>query len=386
MTIKNLFAAFVAVLLITGCATVTVPPSALEQPRPGAVLARVALDQATEDRILAIDPMRVSDDDVRGPLSKAPAPRLMLLHGGIYPVHLIMVSFGHFLVGMGYPEGSIRDPGNREWSYSPYEESSVLTGILAWSYEHDGMRPMMIGHSQGGMQAVKVLQQLDGRFGNDVRVYNPWTHQFEERTTIVDTYTGRSRPVHGLSASYASVVGAGGAAYMLPNQWDMIGKMRSIPDTVDEFTGFFIALDLIAWSFPGVNEQDIFREKGTAQVRNLELPATYSHVFLPAVQELAKDPETRARINAYAPGKAGEAGLESDRLTGALWAADVWFSIKKHWVTELQHLIRARRAATATAGDATQALPAAVRPGRPAAAQPAPAQPPSALQPAAPRG
>jgi len=348
MTTRTRLIALLAALLIAGCATVTAPPSALEQPRPGAVLARLALDRATEDRILAIDPLNVTEEDLRGLLAKAPAPRIMLLHGGIYPVHLIMVSFGRFLVGMGYPENAIRDPGNREWSYSPYEESSVLTGILAWHYEHDGMRPMMIGHSQGGMQAVKVLQQLDGRFGQDMRVYNPWTHQFEDRTTIVDPYTGRTRPVYGLSASYASVVGAGGAAYMLPNQWDMIGKMRSIPDTVDEFTGFFIAVDLIAWSFPGVNEQEVFHEKGTAKVRNLELPATYSHVFLPAVQELAKDPATRARLNAYAPGKAGEAGLENDRLTGALWAADVWYSIKKHWVLEAQRWVRAQRARVAT--------------------------------------
>ena len=78
--------------------------------------------------------------------------------------------------------------------------------------------------------------------------------------------------------------------------------------------------------------------------RNVLLPATYSHVLLPAVQELAKDAETRGRLNAYAPGKAGESGLESDRLSGSLWAADVWYSIKKHWVMELQQLIRAKRA------------------------------------------
>jgi hypothetical protein len=167
--------------------------------------------------------------------------------------------------------------------------------------------------------------------------------------------------VLGLSASYASVVGAGGAAYMLPNQWDMIGKMRQIPDTVDEFTGFFIAIDLIAWSFPGINETEIYKENANAKVRNLELPATYSHVFLPAVQELAKDPDTRAKLNAYAPGKAGMAGLESDRLTGALWAADVWYSIKKHWVMELQRLVRARRASTGTEA----ALPVAQAPRPP---------------------
>jgi hypothetical protein len=26
-----------------------------------------------------------------------------------------------------------------------------------------------------------------------------------------------------------------------------------------------------------------------------------------------------------------------------MWAEDVWFSIKKHWVLELQRLLRARR-------------------------------------------
>jgi len=29
-----------------------------------------------------------------------------------------------------------------------------------------------------------------------------------------------------------------------------------------------------------------------------------------------------------------------------IWAADVWHSIKRHWVIELQNFIRARRART----------------------------------------
>ncbi len=361
-TRRTVLVAALALLLAQGCAIVPPSPSVQDEPRAGAVFARLALDRDAEDRILAIDPLHVTEADVRGPLANAPAPRVMLLHGGIYPVHLIMISFGHFLVGMGYPEAAIRDPGTRAWSYSPYEQGAHLTGLLAWQYEHDGMRPMMVGHSQGGMQAIKVLQQLDGRFGNEIAVVNPWTQAAEARTTIVDPLTGRTRPVLGLSAAYASVVGAGGAAYLLPNQWDMIGKLRQIPDTVGEFTGFFIAIDLIAWNFPGINEQEVFRGVGTAQVRNLELPATYSHVLLPAVQELAKDPDTRARLNAYAPGKAGEGGLEDDRLTGALWAADVWYSIKKNWVIELQRLIRAKRAAGSAGAGAPNSVQAPAPP------------------------
>ena len=87
----------------------------------------------------------------------------MLMHGGIYPVHLAMTSFGTFLVGMGYPEARIRDPGDGKWSHSPYEDAERLAGIIAWHYEQDGMRPMIIGHSQGGMQVVKVLHDLARR-------------------------------------------------------------------------------------------------------------------------------------------------------------------------------------------------------------------------------
>jgi len=334
----------VAALILTSCALTPPGPESVEQPKPGQVLSRLTLDRATEDRILALDPDHVTEADLRGPLAHAPAPYVMLLHGGIYPVHLIMVSFGHFLVGMGYPERSIRDPATRDWSYSPYEDGAKLTGIVAWHYEHEGMRPMLIGHSQGGMQAVKILHELAGHFEKSLPVWNPATQQAEARTTIVDPLTGKTRPVVGLSVCYASVVGAGGAAFLLPNQWDMANKLRSIPDTVDDFTGYFIGLDLIAWSFPG-DESDVFKPNGTARVRNLELPATYSHVMLPAVQDLARDPETRAKLNAYAPGKAGETGLDNDKLTGALYAADVWWSVKKHWVQELQTLIRAWRSA-----------------------------------------
>ena len=73
MTTRTRFLAlFLCAALVGGCATVTPPPSALEQPRAGAAAARLALDRATEDRILAIDPLRVTEDDVRGPLAKAP--------------------------------------------------------------------------------------------------------------------------------------------------------------------------------------------------------------------------------------------------------------------------------------------------------------------------
>ena len=138
-------------LAIAGCALQPVPITVVE-PRAGELMALKAfrLDRATEDRILALDPSRVTSRDVADVLAKAPAPQMMLIHGGVYPVHLAMTSFGTFLTEMGYPEARIRDPGSGDWSYSPYTTTARLAGIVAWHYEQTGLRPMIVGHSQGG--------------------------------------------------------------------------------------------------------------------------------------------------------------------------------------------------------------------------------------------
>src|SRR5262245_10890190 len=107
-------------LAFAGCATPPRPAdeTAVTKSSPAAP----KLDQDLGDRVLALDPGHLNGDDVRT-LAQGPAPRIILLHGGIYPVHLLMKSFGRFLTGMGYPENQIRDPGDREWSYSPYQDS-----------------------------------------------------------------------------------------------------------------------------------------------------------------------------------------------------------------------------------------------------------------------
>jgi len=335
--------AFAFAAALAGCAVEPVKVDVVA-PREGdyTVLRSRAIDRALEDRILALDAERVTARDVADVLSKAPAPRVMLVHGGVYPVHLAMSSFGTFLVAMGYPEAKIRDPHSGEWSYSPYTLTTRLAGIAAWSYEQDGMRPMIVGHSQGGLYAVKILKELAGQYHDEVEVWNPVTDQPEARTTIVDPLTGRERPVVGLSAAYASALGAGGWALVLPNQWDDFANLRKIPDTVDEFTGYFIALDLFALSFPG-NPLDVPYEKnGLAKVRNVTLPATTNHVFVPVTSDLPANDAVRAWIDAYAPAKLSDP-IPDAVGTNGLWAADVWYSIKKHWVLEAQRLVRARR-------------------------------------------
>ena len=311
----------------------------------GAVLRSLSLDANLENRILALDPEHVTDQDVRSTLARGPAPQIMLLHGGVYPVHLLMESFSRFLTGMGYPEERIRDAGDGSLSKSPYESADRQAGMVAWYYEHEGVRPMLVGHSQGGIQVVKILHELAGSFGNELHVFNPITGQFEQGTTIVDPLSGRERPVVGVSVSSASVVGTGGWALVLPVHWIVLSRVRSIPDTVDEFTGYRIGLDFFAWDGPGLEGVKTFHADGKAKVRNVTLPAEYSHVFVPATEELPKNPEIRDWINAYDPGNPASAPPDHD-ASNIMWAADVWHSIKRHWTLEAQRFVRARRGTT----------------------------------------
>ena len=337
---------FAALLLaIAGCAT---------QPFDETATGRAALgstrvpDRALQDRLLALDPEHISDNDVRNALAQGPTPRIILLHGGVYPVRLVMLSFGRFLTEMGYPESKIRDPGNGDWSYSPYLRTEQLAGLVAWQYEHDGLRPMLIGHSQGGLSAVRILKDLAGQGGDAIRVWNPVTATLEPRTTIVDPLTGKERPVvGGVSVAWASAIGAGGWALLLPNWWENLETLRKIPDTVEEFTGYFIEVDLIALSLPGNPLDKPYANDGTANVRNVTLPASYNHVVVPLTHTLARDPAVRDWINAYVPGDNRDtSSLPLDAAGHVLWAADVWYSIKKHWCLEAQRWVKAQRART----------------------------------------
>lgn len=352
LPLRPLIAFLVAIsLALAGCATQPLEQATAEAAHPAAPRAPLVPDRALQDRLLALDPARISDEDVRQVLARGPTPRIMLLHGGIYPVHLLMESFGRFLVRMGYPQSRIRDPGDGAWSYSPYEDAEKLAGIIAWDYERTGVRPMLIGHSQGGMQAVKVLHELAGHFDDKVRIFDPLTGTFEDRTTIVDPLAGAKHPVVGLSVSYASAVGAGGATFLMANQWSMLDKLQSIPDTVDDFTGFTVGIDLIGGDTH-------YHREGTAHVRNVDLPLTYNHIFVPAVGSLADEAVVRDWINTYAPGdKRDPSALPGDAPLHVLWAADVWYSIKKHWCLEAQRLVRAERARVPTQDAGGSAAP-----------------------------
>src|SRR5690242_11347489 len=143
--------AFLAIMSVVGCATQVRERGSRSEDEvaQGAVLRSMHLDAALEARILALDPDHISDYDVRSTLAAGPTPRIILVHASVYPVYLIMTSFATFLEGMGYPEAKLRDPADGAYSQSPYSSSERLAGEVAWYYERDGVRPMIVGHSLG---------------------------------------------------------------------------------------------------------------------------------------------------------------------------------------------------------------------------------------------
>ncbi|HUB87168.1 MAG TPA: hypothetical protein VMB22_04695 [Verrucomicrobiae bacterium] len=297
-------------------------------------------------KILALDPDHVTGQDVKDILSHAPAPQIVNIHGGIYPVYLDMESFSKFLIGMGYPEVSIRDPWDGSYSFSCYDSSLEIAGALAWYYERDGLRPMIVGHSQGGMQAVKILHELAGDSVKEIHVWDPLTARIEDRVDITDPLTGEKRPVVGLQLSYVTAVGAGGLTRVLPNQWDVDGDLREIPNSVVEFTGFYLGMDALGGDYLGFGPANLYHATGTAIVHNIQLPTSYNHATIPDTEHLLKDPEIVDWINNYdtltnQPELNMQFKSDSDNI---LWAAPVWHEIKKHWVLELQRLIRAQEA------------------------------------------
>lgn len=306
-----------------------------------------------EDKILALNPTNVTARDVSDVLSHAPAPRVVNIHGGVARVIPRMVSFSEFLIGMGYPATSLANPSDGTYSFSCYESSEKIAGAIAWYYEKEGLRPMIVGHSQGGMQAVKVLLKLAGGPSSALHVWNPLTWQEEKRCEIVDPLTGQTRSVAGLQLPYVTAVGAGGLTRILPNQWDMMFRLRTIPNSVEEFTGFCKHWDLLGGDFLGYGPANHFKSGGTAAVRNVWLPTGYKHGSIPATKHLLKDTKMVEWINQYRPSDAGvtrptlDVQFDGDS-SHILWAADVWFSIKKHWVLELQRSIRAKRSLEAS--------------------------------------
>ena len=293
-------------------------------PAPGADAALAALDCE-----------RVSPLQVRDVLARAPAPRIIAISGSFNAVS--MDPFARFLVAMGYPAERIRNPADGAWSYSSAASSAALAGMIAWHYERDGMMPVIVGYSGGGMLAVRTLHELAGAFARRVTVVNALTGEALDRDTIVDPASGRERPALGLKVPYACTLATGLLPRFVLGQWAMLGKLHQIPNTVEEFTGFVIEWDFIAGTFPGATP---YAAIGTASVRNITLPASYAHVDLPRTEHLAANALTRAWIEAYRPGATAPLPDATADAINLLHAADIWHSVARNWCREAQRAAR----------------------------------------------
>ncbi len=300
-------------------------------------------DPSLEDRILNLDPDHIDEEDIKEVISRFPAPRIINLNGS-FPV-VTMDSFSRFLIAMGYPEEKIRNPKNGDYSYSSYRSSKDLAGMIAWYYEKEGMMPVLIGHSQGGMIVVKVLHELAGAFSERIPAWNPFTEKSEERYFIRDPFAGDKRGIRDLKLGYSAAIGTGRLMRFFLGQWNMLTRLRKIPDTVETFTGFSIKYDLIGSDFLGFGRANRYYPLGSAAVRNVKLPAQYNHFIIPITEQLANNKITREWINRYVP-TAEEPELTDQfdvNSNNILFAAEIWYDIKKYWGTELKRRIRARR-------------------------------------------
>ena len=321
----------VAALLV---ASYVAPAGAVTDPVDAAPAPAARAPAAPEivRAVAKLDCTRVSATEVANVLGHAPAPRIVLLQGSI--AFVTMEPFARFLIAMGYPEQRLRDPRDGALTRASFIDAAALAGELAYEYEQSAEEPMLIGHSQGGAVVIRVLHELAGTFHETLAVVDPATGMPLARTRIVDPYTRESRPVVGVHVSFAAALATGWLARVLLGQWTILPHLRTIPDSVSEFTGFDLPNDPIAGNLLGISP---YVAAGTARVRNVILPPEYSHVRLPLVDHLSNDPALRAWIDAWYPGS--QAALPAGDTENIVHAADLWYSIKRHWCAQAQRLL-----------------------------------------------
>jgi hypothetical protein len=331
MPVLARLALFYAMLTVLSAAAAS---PADEAPRRAAY----ALDAAAIRDVLALNCSRVTSADIARLRAAGTTPRIILLQGSLAVV--TMEPFADFLIAMGYPAQQIRDPRDGRLSQGSFGDSQMWAGALAWYYESEGTMPMLIGHSQGGMLAIRILYELAGAFRDSIPVWDPLAGAALARTTIRDPRTGETRPVKGLTVGYAAAIATGKLPRIFLGQWDMIEKLRSIPDTAEDFTGFSIPWDAIAGT---LGDPEPYAAVGTTRVRNVTLPARTSHIRIPDTLNLAINEVTRGWIDAWSPEGAAPlpdaAGIDT---TNIVHAADIWYSVKEHWCRSAQQALTTR--------------------------------------------
>jgi len=305
-----------------------------------------AASATSDDGVRALSSLDCSNVPARSVadiLAHFRAPHVIALQGSV-PI-VTMAPLVAFLAAMGYPQAQLVQAGPDPRSRSSFVDSRRIAGELAWHYERDGLMPVLIGHSQGGMVVVKVLHELAAEASpSPIAVWNPESDAPQSRTTITDPHTGERRGLASLKVDFASAMVTGSLPRIVLGQWGMLSLLREVPDSVREFTGFAIPWDLIAGTGA---EPAPYRSMGTARVRNVVLPASYSHVALPRTEHLASQPSTRAWIDAFRPDVESQLP-QADDTSNLLVAAHLWHGLKRAWCEGAKRIAARDRASAAT--------------------------------------
>lgn len=272
--------------------------------------AASALPPEARAQLLAIDPEQVSEQQVRGLLVLAPVPRVLLFRGSL---GADMESFGAFLVQMGYPAYRLRNPATGRYSYSfdwdgcRCDECDALAAHLPAQVQRDGVAPVLVGHSGGGVTISRILHRLAA---------DPQAPRVQFAATL------------GTGALMRWVPGFPGCSAELP-------QLSQVPPSVVAFTGYRIAGDPFTALFGFGDFRPAEGRTPEAQVRNVRLAPQVSHLRAFEVDGYAEQPLLRAWIEAYRPDSDAPlpegSGLDLGNLRHA---ADLWHSLKKHWALQ----------------------------------------------------
>ena len=287
-------------------------------------------------------PERISERDVREVLSQAPAPRIINLQGSVPLV--TMAPFAEFLAAMGYPKERLRNPDDGSLTYSSYVDAAAprrQPGVVLRARRHDAdahrPQPGRHGRDQGAARTGRRLRSIAAGVGSAAR-------------------GGRGAHRHRRPAERRAATGGRAAALPTWPCWPPAScraccsasgrcsaRLREIPDTVAEFTGFSLQWDL---------DRRQFRQR-----RAVSGPRLGARAQRDAAGE--REP-SHAAAGEGAGARPGDAALDRPLqprtatrqrcrpiprldLANLLHAADIWYSVKKHWCLEAQQLIRARR-------------------------------------------
>ena len=260
--------------------------------------------------LLALDPERISERQVHELLALAPAPRVLLFKGSL---GADMESFGAFLQAMGYPAPRLRNPATGRYSYTfrwdgcRCAECEALAARIGPLVANEGMAPMLVGHSGGGVTVGRILQLLTAADG-------------APRLPFAATL--------GTGALLRWAPGFPGCAADVP-------QLGRVPPSVMAFTGYRIEGDPLTALLGFGDYRPAEGGNPPAQVRNVLLSAQVSHVLAFEVDGYAEHPQLRAWISAYQPGSHPPLpevpGLD---LSNLHHAADLWHSLKKHWALQ----------------------------------------------------